>query len=100
MKDKFKGALGLCMRARKCVMGTQAAVGSIKKQKAKLVLLSDDAAQGTHDEITTLCSKFGVQLKIGALKDIYYDLTGKQNLKVIAVEDDSFADMMKKIGYL
>lgn len=88
------------MRARKCVMGSQAAVASVKKRKAKLVLLCESASSGTKDEITSLCQRFGVELRIGELKEIYYDLTSKENLKVVGIEDDSFADMIKKIGYL
>ena len=48
--NKIKGMLGLCRRAGALCAGHDAAVESIVKNRAKLVILTSDASPGLKDE--------------------------------------------------
>ncbi len=45
--EKVRGALGLCRRAGKCILGDDAAERAVRAKKAKLVVV-DPSLSGTH----------------------------------------------------
>lgn len=58
--DKLMGALSLCRKAGKLVMGFDAVAESIAKGRAAAVLLADDLSEGSARRITRLAQAAGL----------------------------------------
>lgn len=58
--NRLLSLLGLARRARLLSCGFEAAAGSIKSGRARLVLISEGLSQKTVKEIRYLCDRYGV----------------------------------------
>ncbi len=97
-EDKAKNALGLCMRAGRCILGDFAVEKALKKRptKVKLLVLDSDASDATKERYEGYCERAEVKLLIigGAGHAV-----GRAGGRVIAVTDSRFATMiMAAIG--
>ena len=57
------GMLGLAMRAGKVVIGTEQTIISLQKGKAKMVLVSGNASDGTKKKISSKCEFYKTRLE-------------------------------------
>lgn len=92
--DKFYQILGLCRRAGKLASGTWAAEDSIRKGKAKLVVVSDDASEATKERISKLCKNRRVDLVIFGNKEELGSSIGQSNRAIVAITDNRFKEMI------
>ncbi|MFS8514714.1 MAG: ribosomal L7Ae/L30e/S12e/Gadd45 family protein, partial [Planifilum fulgidum] len=58
--DKLLQLLGLAMRAKKVVTGTEAVLRAIRSGEARLVLVAEDASQGALKKVRDKCSFYSV----------------------------------------
>ena len=56
--------LGLCMRAGKLAYGTDMCLDKIKYNKAKLVIVAEDASDNTKEKFESICKEKKVDLVI------------------------------------
>jgi len=98
LNSKLQGMLGLCIRARKVSMGTEEAKKAIRAKKAKLVLLAENASDRTKKDINDICSHYKVDLLCDDFADIFYQLTSRDVMKVMSVNDDGFAREIKALS--
>ena len=91
LSDKLSGYLGFAARARKIQGGYNTALFLIKKKQARLVLIAEDAADGTKDKIGTKARSAGVKVMVFGQSDELSHITGKGSGMVFTITDDNFA---------
>lgn len=96
MPEKIYGLLGLAQRAGKIASGEAAAEANLQKNKAKLVILAEDAADRTKEQFSGLCSKNKVNLIIVGDKLRLGIAIGKSPRAVVVVLDENFAQSLVK----
>lgn len=96
MNDKLFRMIGLAYRAGSAKTGEARAAESIKEKRARLVVLSKDAAQNTAKKIEGLCKNHGVLLICAGSRDELGHYTGREFAVVVAIEDEGFAQAIEK----
>ncbi|SDM56556.1 Ribosomal protein L7Ae [Psychrobacillus sp. OK028] len=89
--EQISNLLGLATRARKTITGEELVVKEIRSQKAKLVVLSNDASKNTAKKINDKCASFNVELHVFGDRHDLGHATGKEARVAIAIMDDGFA---------
>ncbi|MDX8365105.1 YlxQ family RNA-binding protein [Cytobacillus sp. IB215665] len=89
--NKWMSLLGLANRARKIVSGEELVLKEIRNNRAKVILLSDDASPNTMKKISDKCNYYGVPLRIVNDRYTLGQAIGKEARVVIAVTDEGFA---------
>ena len=98
MNSKVSGMIGLCIKSRKVSMGTDIVKKAIRQKKAKLVLLSDAASDRTKKDVADICCHYQVDLICDDFSEIFYQLTSKDKMKVMSVNDEGFAKQIKNLA--
>lgn len=90
--------LGLARRAGKLNFGTESAEETIKRGKAKLVIVANDSSDRTKKNFEALCKIENVPIRIvGMIEDLSQSI-GQINKAVIVVKDENFAkELIKRI---
>ncbi len=97
-KDKqWTSLLGLAQRAGKIISGEELVIKEIRSNKAKLVLLSEDASSNTTKKVSDKCAYYHVELKRVNNRELLGQSIGKEARVTIAILDAGFA---KKISML
>jgi ribosomal protein L7Ae-like RNA K-turn-binding protein len=94
-KNKLVQSLGLCQKARKLVSGEQFVLEAIKKEKAKLVFLANDAGINTTKRIKEKTEYHNLKTIVELSSEEISGAIGKRNRKVIAITDAGFARMIE-----
>lgn len=93
---KFWSALGLCMRAGKCVTGEDSVLKTIRNNQAKAVIIAADASANTTKKFMDKCRFYNVPcMRWGSRKEIGRSI-GKSERVVLAITDTGFAEMIQK----
>ncbi|WP_179860777.1 YlxQ family RNA-binding protein [Sporosarcina koreensis] len=88
---KIYQMLGLAARARKLITGEELAVSEIRAQRAKLVILSNDASDGTKKKVSDKCTSYNVEKHVFGDRASLGHAIGKESRVVLAVTDSGFA---------
>ncbi|MDQ0427765.1 MULTISPECIES: YlxQ family RNA-binding protein [Caryophanaceae] len=96
-KQKILQLLGLATRARMTISGEEMTVNEVRKGKAKLVIVSEDASDNTSKKLHDKCKSYGVDVHVFASRFELGHAIGKEERVVIAITDKGFA---KKITSL
>lgn len=98
IKNNLYGLIGLARRAGKLNFGTESAEESIKKQKAKLVIVAEDSSNRTKKNFEELCKIQNVPIRIvGTIEDLSQSI-GQANKAVVTIKDENFAkELIKRI---
>ena len=96
LSDKLSGYLGFASRARKLQTGYNTVLGLIEKRKARLVIVAEDAADGTRDKLSAKSRSHGVPCVIYGTGDELSGVTGTGNSMVFAVTDGNFAKIISE----
>lgn len=95
MIQKLYGALSLCRKAGKLVMGTDTVLEAIKRRKAVLVLLASDLSERSRRNLCAACEAAGMQaVGLPCTKAELSAYTGKE-YGILAVCDKGFAGMIQ-----
>lgn len=96
--NKILGLLGLARRAGKISFGTESVQDTIGKEKAKLVLVAEDASDRTKRNFIALCENKKVEIRIiGTIEDLSKSI-GEVNKAVIGIKEENFAkELIKRI---
>ena len=94
---KAFGLLGICAKAGKLVSGADIVEETIMKNKAKLLILAEDASEKTKSHFIFLCEKKYVPYKVFGKIEENSKAIGKNNRAVICIKDINFAKELKKI---
>jgi len=89
--------LGIATRARRIVMGEELVVREIQNNKARLVIVSNDASANTQKKITDKCTFFNVEKHVfGSREDLGHAI-GKESRVVLAITDAGFAGKLSEL---
>jgi len=92
--QKFLGLIGLAMRAGQVVSGEEGVLAAIKSQKAALVIIAEDASDGTKKKFTDKSNYRDIPFRIAYEKDVLGHAIGKKTRAVIGILDPNFAKKM------
>ena len=95
--DKVLRLLGLATRAGKIAFGTDSVIETINKNKAKLVIVAEDASERTKTNIQNEANKKNIQVRIYSNIDAISKNIGKDNKAVICIKDENFSKEMLKL---
>jgi len=90
--------LGLAMKAGKVKTG-ESVIDSIRKKKAYLVIICNDASEASKKTIIDKCSYYSVEYVLVDDSDLLSKAIGKSNRKAVSIMDKGFAiGIKKKLG--
>ena len=92
--QRLYGMLGLAMRAGKVIVGTEQVCIGLAKKKIHLVLVSNEASEGTKKKIGFKCEFYKVRhLEVNICTEELGRLLGKTyGPAAIAIADENFAN--------
>lgn len=90
-RDKFFNAVGLAMRAGRCVSGEFAVEKLLKEGRALLLILDRDASKNAMKQYKDASAHFNVPL---ILMDGAGDAIGKPERKILALTDKNFVKLV------
>lgn len=94
--NNIYGLLGLARRAGKISFGTESSEDTIKRGKAKLVLVAEDSSDRTKKNFEQLCKMKNVPIYItGTIEELSQSI-GQVNKAVVVVKDENFAKELRK----
>lgn len=96
-QEQWQSFLGLANRARKVISGEELVINEVRKQKAKVVLLSSDASSNTIKKVSDKCSFYKVPLKHVPDRYLLGQAIGKDARVVVAITDEGFAKKLMTI---
>lgn len=97
MKSSWESLLGLANRAGKCVSGEELVVKEIRQQRAKMILLAEDASANTRKKLIDKCTYYQVPYYIVPNRYELGNAIGKEQRVTVAVIDNGFAEKLKKL---
>lgn len=96
-KDKLLLMLGLATKAGKVSHGNFLSDESVKKGKARLMIIASDASESTKKGLISSCEYYNVQYVVYSNSQSISNICGKNNIVVLTVNDNNFASALKKI---
>ena len=93
----LEGALGLCLRAGRCVTGAQGCQEAVRRGEALLVLIDPSASESSRDQWEKMCQNYETSYGFLPEEEMLSRLTGKDNRRIAAVTDAGFAQMLGKL---
>lgn len=97
MISKLYSMLGMGKRAGLIVLGETGCIQSIKKNKSKLIIISEDATDNTKEKIISLCKKNNVEYHIVGEKEELGHAVGKSLSSIISITDSKFSKVIADI---
>jgi ribosomal protein L7Ae-like RNA K-turn-binding protein len=84
------------MRAGKLKSGEFAVLEAVRHNKAKLVIISEDASDNTKKMFSDKCSYYNVPVEFFGDKEELGHAIGKEVRTSLAITDDGFAQSIRK----
>lgn len=101
MQDKAYMMIGMACRAGKVVTGEDLIRKAMHKDRAKLVIISEDASENTKEGYTDLCKFHNVKLVEFGTKDMLGKYVGKAERTAISINDEGFKKaILEKINII
>lgn len=96
VNNKLYGMLGLAKRAGKAISGTDAVINKIRNLECYLVIISNDASDGTKKRISDKCKTYNTDyIFYGNCEEIGRAI-GVNNCVAVAITDEGFAKSLKE----
>lgn len=89
--------LGFAQKAGKLTSGEQGCEANLKRGKAKLLILSEDATDGTKKKFINTCTHYKTPFRIFGNKNKLGIAVGKSPRSTIVIEDVDFAKGILKL---
>ena len=96
-QNKVLGLIGLSAKAGKIAFGAEQVEEFIEKNKAKLVIIAEDASSRTKENFEKLCKKKNLRVVTYQTIENLSKAIGKQNKAVIAILDKNLGEEIYKI---
>jgi ribosomal protein L7Ae-like RNA K-turn-binding protein len=92
-QNKLQGMIGLAKRAGKVVAGTPMVCEAVRKKKAMLVLIADDATENAKKKVQNCCDYYHIPYHKTSFStaDLAHMIGKSSVIAAIAVADSSFA---------
>ena len=86
--------LGLAMRARKVIVGTDPTIHALRMHKLSLILLATDASHTTRKKIYDKAKTYEVFILEELTSFEISNALGKEGIKVIGITDRGFSQLL------
>lgn len=96
MVSKVYGLLGICSKARKLVVGTDAVIEEINRNQIELVIVAKDTSPKSIQKIENVCKRKNIALEIFGTIFENSNSIGKINKAIIGIKDKNLANAIKK----
>ena len=93
MNNNAISLLGLAARAR-CISTGELVLTAIRSQKAKLIIIADNASDNTKKKLTDKCTYYKVPYVFCESSDVLSQAIGQNNLMAVAIMDTGFAEKL------
>ncbi len=94
--EKFFRMLGLAARMKGISVGEGAVKDAVKSQKAKLVLVSEDASDNTKKKFRNSCEFYSVKILECSDRYTLGKVIGREFAVVVAVNEKGIAEEMQR----
>lgn len=91
MKDKILSLLGFAQKSGNLYSGENTCELYVKKNKVKLLIVSEDASQNTKDKFINLCNSRNIPCIIYSNKNELSNAIGKYNRAIFGIKDGDFS---------
>ena len=95
-RDRVLSMLGLATRSGNVVSGGFATEEAVKRGKAYLVIIAEDASDNTRKKYSNMCEFYEVPYQYYSVKDVLGHAIGKEERSCLAVTDEGFANSIRK----
>ncbi|AQY51125.1 hypothetical protein PWEIH_12380 [Listeria weihenstephanensis FSL R9-0317] len=95
--NKAFSLLGIAYSARKLVTGEELVLKEVRRQKARLVIISEDISEKTEKTIRNKCQYYDVALVKAGTREQLGGAIGKDARAIIAVMDKGFAAKLTEL---
>ncbi|MCF6137148.1 YlxQ family RNA-binding protein [Pseudalkalibacillus berkeleyi] len=95
MQSPWFSLIGLANRAGKCVSGEELVLKEIRSQRAKAILLADDASANTRKKLIDKSTYYKIPYYIVPDRVELGNAIGKEQRVTVAVIDNGFAKKLK-----
>ncbi len=95
--NKHLNLLGLCYRARKCVVGEELILQSVQSNQAKLVLIAQDISERSKKTLVNKCMSYHVPYFIVEGRTELGRAIGKSDRVAVSIIDNGFANKMAEL---
>lgn len=96
-RQKALNLLGMAYRAKKIINGYESVMDAIVKEKAKIVLVANDASSKTIDAFNKKCFFYHVKVDLSFSTEELSKAIGKGLVKVLAINDSGFTNSLKNL---
>ncbi len=96
VQNKVLSLLGLCAKAGKITSGEFSVEKSVKKGRACLVIVAQDASDNTKKLFTNMCTHYGVPIYMVSTKEELGRSIGKEKRASVAILDEGLSRAMEK----
>ena len=95
-KDRVLSMLGLATRSGNVVSGGFATEQAVKRRKAYLVIIAEDASDNTKKKFSNMCNFYKIPYYCYEEKAYLGHAIGKEERTSLAVKNEGFADSIRK----
>lgn len=95
--SKHLNLLGLCYRARKCVVGEELILHSVQSNEAKLVLIAEDISERSKKTLINKCTSYQVPYFFVEGRVELGRAIGKSDRVAVSITDNGFAKKMTEL---
>ncbi len=95
-RDRVLSMLGLATRSGNVVSGGFATEQAVKRGKAYLVIIAEDASDNTEKKFRNMCEFYEVPYGRYGVKETLGHAIGKEERSCLAVTDEGFANSIRK----
>lgn len=92
--SRILSTLSIAMKAGRVTSGETIVLTDIKQGRSKLLLIAEDASDGTKKKFTDKSGSYDVPCYILGTKESIAHAIGKEMRSVVSVNDKGFADTM------
>lgn len=92
MINKIYSMLGLCMKAGKLTAGADVCIENIKKKKAFLIIVAEDASDNTKEKFINIANQYNKEIIIWGKKEDLSKSIGKVDKVVFTILDEGFSN--------
>ena len=99
VREKILGAIGLALKARKCVTGTEMCVERIRTGRGTLLIVASDVSSNTYKRLTdAACAHKIPFVTADVSKRSLADIAGKKSdTAAVLFIDEGFANIIRKL---
>jgi len=94
--DAFLNFLGLAVRARKTISGTEITLNGVRSGEVKLVVMASDCSDRTKKDLHNKASYYNVPV-VDTIDSMALKAAIGRDRKVIGITDNGFAKRLKQI---